>query len=156
MIQIHTYIHTYYSFSISFSIMVYHRILNILPCAIQLLLISHLVVSNSWDPMDCNLLSTSVHGVFLLRILEWVAISFSISIDFSDSLNSLASKAGILLICPWPVSLCHRKLLLHEISHYPCISILTISSSGLLLLFAPDSAQASSPLKVILSAGKAS
>ena len=32
----------------------------------------------------------------------------------SDSLNSLASKAGILLICPWPISLCHHKLLLQE------------------------------------------
>ena len=64
--------------------------------------------------MDCNLLSSSVHGVLLARILEWVAISFSISTDFYDSLNSLASKAGILLICPWPVSLCHRKLLLQE------------------------------------------
>ena len=30
-----------------------------------------------WDPMDCSLLGSSVHGVFQARILDWVAISFS-------------------------------------------------------------------------------
>ena len=29
------------------------------------------------DPMDCSLPGFSVHGIFLARILEWVAISFS-------------------------------------------------------------------------------
>ena len=29
------------------------------------------------DPMDCSLLGSSVHGIFQVRILEWVAISFS-------------------------------------------------------------------------------
>ena len=29
------------------------------------------------DPVDCNLLDFSVHGIFQARILEWVAISFS-------------------------------------------------------------------------------
>ena len=30
-----------------------------------------------FDPMDCNPLGFSVHGIFQARILEWVAISFS-------------------------------------------------------------------------------
>ena len=30
-----------------------------------------------WDPMDCSLLRSSVHGILQARILEWVAISFS-------------------------------------------------------------------------------
>ena len=30
-----------------------------------------------WDPMDCSLPGSSVHGIFQVRILEWVAISFS-------------------------------------------------------------------------------
>ena len=30
-----------------------------------------------YDPMDCSLPSSSVHGIFQARILEWVAISFS-------------------------------------------------------------------------------
>ena len=29
------------------------------------------------DPMDCSLLGSSVHGIFLARILEWISISFS-------------------------------------------------------------------------------
>ena len=30
-----------------------------------------------WDPMDCSLPGSSVHGIFQARVLEWVAISFS-------------------------------------------------------------------------------
>ena len=30
-----------------------------------------------WDPMDCSLPGSSVHGIFQARILEWVAIPFS-------------------------------------------------------------------------------
>ena len=29
------------------------------------------------NPMDCSLPSSSIHGIFQVRILEWVAISFS-------------------------------------------------------------------------------
>ena len=30
-----------------------------------------------WDPMDCSLPSSPVHGIFQARILKWVVISFS-------------------------------------------------------------------------------
>ena len=30
-----------------------------------------------WDPMDCSLSDSSVHGILQARILEWVAIPFS-------------------------------------------------------------------------------
>ena len=30
------------------------------------------------DPMDCCLPGTSIHGIFQARVLEWVAIAFSI------------------------------------------------------------------------------
>ena len=30
-----------------------------------------------FDPMDCSLRSSSIHGIFQARILEWVATSFS-------------------------------------------------------------------------------
>ena len=30
-----------------------------------------------WDPMDCSLPGSSVHGILQTRILEWVAILFS-------------------------------------------------------------------------------
>ena len=29
------------------------------------------------DPMGCNLLSSSIHGIFQARVLEWGAIAFS-------------------------------------------------------------------------------
>ena len=29
------------------------------------------------DPTDCSLPGSSVHGIFLARVLEWVAIAFS-------------------------------------------------------------------------------
>ena len=29
------------------------------------------------DPMDCNLLGSSVHGILQARILEWVVIPYS-------------------------------------------------------------------------------
>ena len=35
------------------------------------------VMSNSCESMNCSLLAPSVHGIFQLRILEWVPISFS-------------------------------------------------------------------------------
>ena len=33
------------------------------------------------DPMDCSLLGSSTHGIFQARVLEWVAIAFSIGWD---------------------------------------------------------------------------
>ena len=30
-----------------------------------------------WDPMDCSLPDSSLHGILQARVLEWVAISFS-------------------------------------------------------------------------------
>ena len=39
--------------------------------------VSHPVVFDSCDPMDCSLPGSSVHGILWARILEWTAISFS-------------------------------------------------------------------------------
>ena len=39
--------------------------------------LSHSVVDDSWDPKDCSLPGSSVHGILQARILEWVAISSS-------------------------------------------------------------------------------
>ena len=36
------------------------------------------------DPMDCSLPGFSVHGILQARTLEWVAISFSMSILVSN------------------------------------------------------------------------
>ena len=32
------------------------------------------------DSMDCSLPDSSIHGIFQARVLEWVAIAFSINI----------------------------------------------------------------------------
>ena len=42
------------------------------------------------DPMDCSPPGSSVHGILQVRILEWVAISFSNS-DATD-----LQKSGII------------------------------------------------------------
>ena len=36
------------------------------------------VVPTLHDPMDCSLPGSSVHGIFQARVLEWVAIAFSV------------------------------------------------------------------------------
>ena len=33
-------------------------------------------ISWTWDPMDCSLPGSSIHGIFQSRILEWVDVSF--------------------------------------------------------------------------------
>ena len=43
-------------------------------CSVQF---SHSVMSDPCDTMDCSLPGSSVHRIFQVRILEWVAISFS-------------------------------------------------------------------------------
>ena len=39
------------------------------------------------DPMDCSLQGSSIHGIFQIRILEWVSISFSRGIFLTQGLN---------------------------------------------------------------------
>ena len=47
--------------------------------------------------MDCSLPGSSVHGIFQARILEWVAIAFSIYEDLQD-LTKLTPKKDVLFI----------------------------------------------------------
>ena len=46
------------------------------------------------DPMDCSLQGSSVHGIFQARVLEWVAIAFSLSS------YAAAAAAKSLQSCP--------------------------------------------------------
>ena len=45
------------------------------------------------NPMDCSLPGSSVHGIFLARVLEWVAISFS---DFALGCSLLTNNVVIV------------------------------------------------------------
>ena len=56
------------------------------------------------DPMDCSLPGSSVHGVFQARVLEWVAIAFSVTFDQLDS------KAAYKTYLP-----CNEVLLQHNL-----------------------------------------
>ena len=49
------------------------------------------------DPMDCSLPGSSVHGIFQARVLEWVAISFSVDLLLvANSYRALDALASIL------------------------------------------------------------
>ena len=54
-------------------------------------------MSDSCDPMDCSLPGSSVYGILQARILEWVAISFSIKLvlkEAEEPENKLPTSAG--------------------------------------------------------------
>ena len=53
---------------------------------------SRSVVSDSSDPMDCSLPSSSVHGIFQAKVLEWGAIAFSIRIHTHSQLYKIHAK----------------------------------------------------------------
>ena len=56
-----------------------------------------------WDPMDCNLPGSSVHGIFQPRILEWVPTPFSRGISRSRDQTrvSCVSCSGRRILVPW-------------------------------------------------------
>ena len=58
------------------------------------------------DPMDCSLLSSSVHGIFQARVLEWVAISFSRGSSWPRA-RTQGSNTGLL----------HCRQMLYPLSH---------------------------------------
>ena len=45
------------------------------------------------NPMDCSLPGSAIHGIFQVRVLEWVAIAFSVYV-YTD-----LYKTHISLIC---------------------------------------------------------
>ena len=56
------------------------------------------------DPMDCSPSSSSVHGVFQARILEWVAISYSRGSSPPRDWNCI-SCIGWQILCHWEACL---------------------------------------------------
>ena len=52
------------------------------------------VVSDSYDPMDCSLSGSSVHGIFQARILDWIAISFSRAASWPRDWTQVSWTAG--------------------------------------------------------------
>ena len=74
------------------------------------------------DPTDCSLPGSSVHGIFQARVLEWVAIAFSVCIltTFLISSASVGSKPFLSFIVP--IFACNVPLVsnsIEEISSLP-------------------------------------
>ena len=44
------------------------------------------------NPMDCSLPGSSIHGIYQARVLEWVAIAFSIKDGIHSSIKFLNSR----------------------------------------------------------------
>ena len=61
-------------------------------------MLSGSVVSYLCDPMDCSWPSSSVHEIFQVRILQWVAISSSRGIFLTQG-----SNPGLLHLLHWQV-----------------------------------------------------
>ena len=51
-----------------------------------------------YDPMDCSLPGSSVHGIFQERILEWVVISFSRGSSWPRDQTQVSCIAGRFFI----------------------------------------------------------
>ena len=67
--------HSFLSFSVSAS---FSFTFNLVPFQLHVCVCACLVVSDSFhNPMDPSLPGSSVSEIILVRILEWVAISFS-------------------------------------------------------------------------------
>ena len=50
-----------------------------------------------WDPMDCSLPGSSVHGISQARILEWVAIPFSRGSSWPRDQTQVSGTVGRFL-----------------------------------------------------------
>ena len=91
------------------------------------------------DPMDCSLSGSSIHGILLARVLEWVAISFSRGFSQPRDRTQVSCTAGrrFAILSQTPYSyinvtsyLFHSSLLLVLL-----LSLHSITRSILLFLF---------------------
>ena len=62
------------------------------------------------DPMDCSLPDSSVHGIFQARVLEWVAVSFYPSVQFSSVAQSFSPTLCDPMNCSTPGLPVHHQL----------------------------------------------
>ena len=62
------------------------------PCSLAYLCMHAQSCPTLCNPIDCNWPGLSVHGIFQARILEWAAISYSISLSL---LAQILTMAGV-------------------------------------------------------------
>ena len=79
------------------------------------------------DPMDCSLPGSSVHGIFQARVLEWVAIAFSIYLCSVSQLLFGYTEASL-----------HVRDNSHLVLVYNSFNVfLNLIADTLLMIFAP-------------------
>ena len=80
------------------------------------------------DPMDCGLPGSSIHGIFLARVLEWGAIAFS---AFSTSFYLLLDSKLIVGTRKFP---CNNLIVFEALASSLCTGAceitVTTASSG--------------------------
>ena len=76
-------------------------------------------MSNSCNLMDCSLPDSSVHGILLARILEWVAISFSWGSSWPRDQTHVSCMGSWVLYCWASREAQQRSIMLakHDIQH---------------------------------------
>ena len=74
---------------------------------------SRSVMSDSYDPVDCSLPGSSVHGIFQAKVPEWGAIAFSVMRAYFLAINS-----SIFFLCPYMVEGASSLILCFQ-GHYP-------------------------------------
>ena len=82
------------------------------------------------DPMDCSLPGSSVHGIFRARVLEWVAIAFSV-LDPTGPQRMSWRVPGVATISLWGTLLAMGNL---ELANDPIVPVIMIL---ILLMIAP-------------------
>ena len=107
LIHTHTHTHTHtHSFVTFSSIISYYKILSIVSCVMQQVIVDYL--SYTWkvkvlvaqscptlcNPMDYRPPGSSVHGILQTRILEWVVTAFSRGSSWPRDWTQLSCIAG--------------------------------------------------------------
>ena len=70
--------------------------------------VSHSVISNSCDPVDCSLPDSSVHGILQERIPEWIAIPLARKPSQPGDQTHVFALAGRFLMSESQVKpICH-------------------------------------------------
>jgi len=71
------------------------------------------------DPLDCSLPGSSIHGIFQVKVLEWVAIAFSIPFWLVQVCNRVWSQRT------WCMQICFSYSRLIWLYSVFCVSIQT-------------------------------
>ena len=87
------------------------------------------------DPMDCSLPGSSVHGIFQARVLEWVAIAFSIPSPWGLPNSGIKHRSSALQVDSLPVEPQGKCRTGEDFSNYETQSLYRAGSTTACLSF---------------------